>query len=104
MRDLGVKKALPVLEARLARESADFGGSTRRVLKEAIDALRGKGGEPKEAVGATTEQAKTIAELERQAAELDLKTKELRSRISALKHAPEQGGQAAGTASSHTAH
>ena len=41
VRELGVKKALPVLEARLARESADFGGYTRRVLKEAIEALEG---------------------------------------------------------------
>ena len=52
----------------------------------------------------TAEQATTIAELERQAADLEKKTKELRSRISALKHVPEQGGQASGTASSHTAH
>jgi aminopeptidase N len=103
VRELGVTKARPVLEARLARESADFGGSTRQVLKEAIDALKGKGGKPKEAIGATAEQAKTIAELEHQAADLEKKTRELRSRISALKEAPEQGGQTAGTASSHTA-
>jgi len=97
VRDLGIKKALPVLEARLARESADFGGYTRHVLKEAIEALRGKGAEPKEGTRATADQAETIAELERQAADLEKKTKELRSRISALKQAPEQGGQAAGT-------
>jgi phage shock protein A len=56
----------------------------------------------------TAEAAHTIAALERQAADLEKKTKELRSRISALKQAqppaPEQGGQTAGTASSHTAH
>ena len=91
VRELGVKKALPVLEARLARESADFGGSTRLVLKEAIEALKGKGGEPKEATSATDDHAKTLVELERQAADLEKKAKELRSRISALKQVPEQG-------------
>ena len=106
VRELGVKKALPVLEARLARESADFGGTTRRVLKEAIEALKVTGNEPKEAIRVTAAAAHTIAELERQAADLEKKTKELRSRISTLKQpqAPEQRGQTAGTASSHTAH
>ena len=103
VRELGIKKALPVLEARLARESADFGGDTRRVLKEAIAVLKAKGDEPKEAMPGTAERVKTIAELERQAADLEKKTKELRSRISALKQAPEQGGPAASTESSHTA-
>ena len=48
VRELKVKKALPVLEARLARESADFGGYTRHVLEEAIETLKDNAGEPKE--------------------------------------------------------
>ena len=82
-----------MLEARLARESADFGGTTRGVLKEAIEALKAKGGEPKEAIRVTAERAKTIADLELQAADLEKKTKELRSRISALKQCRSRGGR-----------
>ena len=92
VRELGVKKALPVLEARLARESADFGGNTRLVLKEAIEALKGKGGEPKAATGATAEQAKTIAELERQAADLEKQDQGAEKPDLGPQAAPEQGG------------
>ena len=56
VRDLKVKKALPILEARLARESADFGGNTRHVLKEAIEALKAKPDDAKESTGPTAEQ------------------------------------------------
>jgi aminopeptidase N len=105
-RHLKVTKALPVLEARLARESADFGGETRQVLKEAIEALKENSGEPKEKTPPTAGQASAsaIADLERQAVDLEKKTTELRSRIAALKQAPEQGAQpgTTGTGSTHT--
>jgi aminopeptidase N len=97
VRDLKVKKALPVLEARLARESADFGGNTRQILKEAIETLKDQPGEPKEKPRSTAEQASAIADLERQAADLEKKSKELRSRIAALKQTPEHGTQPATT-------
>ena len=75
------------------------------MLEETLEALKDQ--QPKAPSG-PADQAQTIAELERQAAELELKTKELRSRISALKRAPEQGGQAAkstaATATSSTSH
>jgi aminopeptidase N len=97
VRELGVKKALPVLQARLGRESVGFSGFTRRILEEAISALKEPGRQPPGDNTANTEQAKTIAELESQAALLDLKTKEIRSRIATLKLKVEQGGQAAKT-------
>ena len=110
VRDLKVKKALPVLEARLARESADFGGTNRQVLKEAIETLKETSTEPKEGVRPPAEQTNTsasaIADLERQEAELEKKTKELRSQITALKQESERGAQPAtnggGTGSAHT--
>ncbi len=53
-------------------------------------------------------ETKSIAELEGQAAELELKSKELRSRIAALKLKTEQSGQApkntGGTAASAGSH
>jgi aminopeptidase N len=113
VRDLRVKKALPVLEARLARESADFGGSTRHVLKEAIEALKEKPAEAKDTTSPTAApaaaSASTLAELERQAAELEKKTQELRARIAAMKNTPEQGANSSsaksttGTTGAHTA-
>ena len=62
VRDLGVKKALPILEARLARESADFGGNTRRVLKEAIETLKAdKSADAKQAAPASSNPATASA-------------------------------------------
>jgi aminopeptidase N len=78
-RELGLKKALPALEARLPRESIGFAAFTRRILDETINALKQP---PQEA-----KDGKSIAELEAQAAELESKAKELRSRIAGLKKA-----------------
>jgi aminopeptidase N len=105
---LGVKKALPKLQARLAREHVGFSSSSRRILEEAINALKQQGRQPDGDNPAIAEQTKSIAELEGQAADLELKTKELRSRIAALKLKTEQSGQApkntAGTAASGRSH
>jgi aminopeptidase N len=94
VRELGVKKALPVLEARLARENIDFAGFRRRTLEEVIHNLKEQGREPKGTSPFNAEEAQSIAELERQAVELELKTKELRNRIGAMKAKSEQEGQA----------
>ncbi len=40
VRELGIKKALPVLQARLSSERIGFSGFTRRILEEAISALK----------------------------------------------------------------
>jgi len=108
VRELGVKKALPRLQARLARESVGFSSFTRRILEEAINALKEPGRQPGGDSAAIPGETKIIADLEGQAAELELKTKELRSRIAALKVKTEQGGQApkntAGTAASAGSH
>ncbi len=94
-RELGVTKAIPVMEARLERESVGFSGYTRRMLEDSINDLkekqrRAKGAKPAEA-GA--EKTQGIAELERQAADLETKSKELRSRIAALKGNANSDGQ-----------
>jgi aminopeptidase N len=99
LRELRVKKALPRLEARLSLESADFGGNSRQVLKEAIDALKDdKATDAKEQPSAKPEPDRSttdaLAELEHQAAELEKNSKELRSQIAAMKHAQKQGGEA----------
>jgi aminopeptidase N len=85
VKELRIRKALPVLEARLAKDRGDFGGSMRRVLESAISVLKENPTEAKDASGPTALQAKTIAELESQAADLELKSKELRTKIAALK-------------------
>ena len=107
-RELGVKKAVPALKARLAREIADFGGHTRRKLEEAITAIEAHAVEPKSQSPATAEAGKIIAELERQAAELERKSQELIGRIAALKLANGQGSAAkegtAPAATSNTSH
>ena len=95
VRNLGVKKALPVLEARLARESADFGGNTRRVLKEAIEALkaesrRTQGGGPCRRPSRPRPSPSSSA----RPPTSSRRPRSCRSRIAALKHAPEQGGDA----------
>jgi aminopeptidase N len=81
--ELKITRALPALQARLGRESSGFIAGPRRRLQEAIDALQGvkstadarAGGDP----------ARNIAELEAQAAELEVKARDLRGRITALK-------------------
>jgi aminopeptidase N len=102
VKELRIRKALPVLEARLAKDIGDFGGSARRVLEDTISLLKEQPAEAKNESGPTAEQAKTIAELERQAADLELKSKELRTKIAGLKPQAGVNGQAtsgaAGTA------
>ena len=88
--ELKVKKALPVLESRLAHDHLGFAGYTRQILEGAITALKQEDGKPKSSTTPATEQAKGIAALETQAVELEQKAKELRSRIADLKQKSEE--------------
>ncbi len=86
---LKVKKALPVLEARLARDHLGFAGYTRQILEGAISALKEEEAKPTNDGTPSSGHAKSIASLETQAAELEVKAKELRSRIADLKRQSE---------------
>jgi aminopeptidase N len=87
-RSLKLKKALPALEARLGRENFGFTGFTgfgAGQLQETINAL--KESDPKTPKTATTDQARPVADLEKQAEELEVRARELRKRIEAMKPA-----------------
>ena len=88
VRELKITRAVPMLKARLARESNGFSAVARRRLQEAIDTLS----QLQPATGTTTSDgnkpvgpASGVAELEAQAVELEQRARELRSRISTLK-------------------
>ncbi len=66
-----------------ARESSGFSAGPRRRLQEAIDALQGA--KTTADAHAVTDPVKNIAELEAQAAELEVKARDLRGRIAELK-------------------
>jgi len=89
VRALGIKKAYPALKAQLAHETSGFSGFASRMLQETLDALKEQ--EPKTAGARPADQARAIAELDRQAVELELKAKELRNKIEALKLKTEEG-------------
>jgi hypothetical protein len=84
VRQLKVKKAIPVLEERLRGEHLGFGGIAREMLEATINELKGQGSTPKGTLTAGA-AATTIAELEKQVAELQKKSKELASQIADLK-------------------
>jgi aminopeptidase N len=99
VRQLKVKKALPVLEARLRGEHLGFGGDARAMLEFTINELKSQGSKPK-STGATQAQAKTVAELQKQIADLEQKTKQLTSQIADLKQKGDRTGQAIKNATS----
>jgi aminopeptidase N len=86
VRELKLKKAAPVLRARLEQEASGFSGMGRRMLDETLEAL--KDTEPKTAAAGSGTGARTIDDLEKQAADLEKKAKELREKIEALKVKP----------------
>jgi aminopeptidase N len=90
VRELKIARALPVLEARLTRESSGFSAKARRRIQDAIDTLKGS---ESAAAGALTDTSRGVADLEAQAAELEVKARDLRGRIAALKQ-----GRPAGSA------
>ncbi len=98
VRELKIARALPALQARLGHESSGFSAGPRRRLQEAIDAL--KGAEP----AGPADPARGVAELEAQAAELEVKARDLRSRIAGLKKpqpaGPDTKGKDDGTGTS----
>ena len=85
VRKLKLKKAAPALTARLAQEAVGFSGFGRRMLEEALEAL--KDPEPKTASGSDS-GPKTIEALQKQAADLEKTAKELREKIETLKLKP----------------
>ena len=79
---LKLKKAAPALTARLDQEAVGFSGFPRRMLEEAIQALK----EPESTVAAGSgAPARTVEELQKQAADLEKTARELREKIDALK-------------------
>ncbi len=92
--ELKLTRALPALIARMGHESSGFSAGPRRRLQEVIDLLTSLGGKaaPVETTAASgarpaanAEEAGGIASLEKQAAELETKARDLRSRIATLK-------------------
>jgi aminopeptidase N len=101
VRALGLRKALPALEAQLARESAEFlQGNRRGTLEETILALRNNPQGSSSGASALTDANKTVVELEGQAAEHERKARELRSRIADLRQKTTSPDQKAGVTSS----
>ncbi len=66
-----------------------------RISKMRSPHSRGREANPRTKDPLVPSKPRPSPHLERQAADLELKTKELRNQISALKHVPEQGGAAA---------
>jgi HEAT repeat protein len=99
VRELKVKKALPVLEARLRSEHLGFGGFARETLEATINELKNEGSKPNRNVAPPT-QAKTVAELEAQLADLQKKTNELTSQIADLKQKGDRKAQGPNNATS----
>jgi aminopeptidase N len=95
LRTLGVKKAIPAMEAQLARERVGFmQGFSHQMLEEAIGSLRNQRDEPKTTGnGPAIDAGKTVADLEVQAADLELKARDLKSKIAALKVKTVPAGQ-----------
>jgi aminopeptidase N len=87
--ELKIARALPALQARLARESSGFSAFARRRIQQTIDAIGGP--ESAAGAGALADPAKGVAELEAQAAELEIKARDLRGRIGALKQSRSTG-------------
>lgn len=106
VRELKLTRALPALIARMGHESSGFSARPRRRLQEVIDLLTSlgdKAGTEATAHGgkkpaANASQAGGIAALEEQAAELEVKARDLRSRIATLKKA----GAASATGGGHS--
>jgi aminopeptidase N len=95
VRELKLKKAIPALKARVAQEAIGFTGFAQRMLEETLEAL--KENEPKTAGRGASAESQTIAELDRQAIDLENKARELRNAIESLKKGSAQSS-AAGTA------
>ena len=93
VRQLKLKKALPVLEARLGRDHLGFAGFARDMLEATIKELKEEGSKPPSNEPAPA-QAKTIAELEKQVGELERKASELTSQIAELKQKGDQADRA----------
>jgi aminopeptidase N len=93
VRRLKLKKALPVLEARLGRDHLGFAGYTRDILEATIKELKEEGHKSPGTKPAST-PAQTIADLEKQIGEIERKASELTSQIADLKQKRDQADRA----------
>jgi aminopeptidase N len=83
VRQLKLKKALPVLEARLGRDHLGFGGIPGDFLESTINELKEAGKKP-ERGNLAPARAKALAEMEMELSELERKHEELTNRIAEL--------------------
>jgi aminopeptidase N len=84
VRQLKLKKALPVLEARVGRDHLGFGGIPGDFLADTIKELKEEGSKRARSNPAPT-RAKAIAELETELGELNRKSDELANQIAELR-------------------
>ncbi len=107
VRQLKLKKALPVLEARLRGDHHGFGGDVREVLESTIKELINQAGTPQGGTAAPSQPSK-MAELAKEVADLQRKADELSRQIANFKPSADQGGatapRATGGASSSGSH
>ena len=86
VRQLKLKKALPVLEARVGRDHLGFGGIPSDFLETTIAELKAAGNKPERRNPAPA-RAKSIAELTKELGELERKTDELTNQIAERRRA-----------------
>jgi hypothetical protein len=84
VRQLKLKKALPVLEARLGRDHLGFGGIPSDFLEGTIKELKEAGNKPERSSPAPA-RARSIAELTKELGELERQTGELTNQIAELR-------------------
>jgi aminopeptidase N len=92
VRELKLRKAIPALKERVRMESIGFSGFAQRMLEQTLEAL--KESETTTSGPGPAAGRETIAELDRQAIDLENKARELRRAIEALKKTPAQASAA----------
>jgi aminopeptidase N len=97
VRQLKLKKALPVLEARLGRDHLGFGGFPGGLLEATIKELKEDGSKRKRTSPAPA-RAGTIAELEKELHELEHKADELTNQIAELRRKRAEADQGSSNA------
>jgi aminopeptidase N len=96
VRALKLRKAVPALKARVGLESIGFTSFAQRMLEDTLEAINQN--DSKSAGSGSSGSSPAIAELDRQAIDLETKARELRSQIEALKAKAAQPPKASSTA------
>ncbi len=99
VRQLKLKNALPVLEARLRGDHHGFGGDVREVLESTINELSDQAGRPQGGSGVSSQPSK-VAELAKQVADLQKTADGLSRQIAEFKANGDQTGVPGGASSS----